>query len=334
MINKKAENRDKWFARFMCVFIACCLWLYVMSEQNPIVEKEYAIPLVSRNLTEGMIVFNIPEKVSVRVRGTRTALANMPLSDIFAYVNLNKLSIGTHTILVNARFARGDVVQVTPPAVSLFIDVKKDRIVPVTAEIIGSPNKDYAVESHLLTPSEVKVEGAATRLEALDKIFVPVDVGGRKEEFTVNEKPTAVAKDGMDMQDVTIDPAEIIVRTKFKKRIQTATVPVKVAYKGELKGGLKITSATVNPFKVTVTGAPSVIDNLKELNLEPVDLEKITKNATVPVKILLPEGVSAGRQTVDIDVTVDNTTAEKADAEKTASEKTVVEKTATEKTNE
>ena len=311
MINDKNENRDKWIARFICLFIACCLWLYVMSEQNPIVEKEFAVPLATRNLTEGMVVFNVPEKVSVRVRGTRTALANMPLNDIFAYINLSKLSVGTHTILVNARFARGDVVQVTPPAVNLFIDVKKDRIVPVTAEIIGSPNKDFAVESHLLTPSEVKIEGAATRLEALDKIFVPVDVGGRSEEFTVTQKPTAMAKDGIDMQDVTIDPAEIIVRTKFKKRIQTVTVPVNIAYKGELAGGLKITSATVNPFKVTVSGAPSIVENLKELNLEPVDLEKITENVSVPVKILLPEGVSATRQTVDVDLTVEDTAAEK-----------------------
>ena len=311
MINRKNENRDKWFARFMCVFIACCLWLYVMGEQNPIVEKEYAVPLVTRNLTEGMIVFNVPEKVSVRVRGTRTALANMPESDVFAFVNLSKLSVGTHTILVNARFARGDVVQVTPPAVNLFIDVKKDKIVPVTAEIIGSPNKDFAVDSHLLTPSEVKVEGAATRLEALDKIFVPVDVGGRSEDFTAAQKALAVAKDGMDMQDVTIDPAEIIVRTKLKKRIQTITVPVKVAYKGELPAGLKITSATVNPFKVTVSGVPSVVDNLKELNLEPVDLGIITKNATVPVKILLPAGVTAARETVDVDLTVEDSSEEK-----------------------
>jgi len=311
MINKKNENRDKWFARFMCVFIACCLWLYVMSEQNPVMEKEFAIPLASRNLTEGLMVFNVPEKVSVRVRSTRTALSNMPLSDIFAYVNLSKLSVGTHTVLVNARFARGDVVRVSPPAVNLFIDVKKDRIVPITAETIGSPNKDFAVESHMLTPSEVKIEGAATRLEGLDKIFVPVDVGGRSEDFTVTQKPQAVAKDGMDMQDLTIDPVEIIVRTKLKKKIQTVTVPVKISYKGALPEGLKITSSTVNPFKVTVSGAPSVMEGLKELELEPVDLEKITKNATVPVKILLPEGVSAARQTVDIDLTVDSSAEEK-----------------------
>ena len=310
MINKNTENRDKWFARFMCVLIACCLWLYVMSEQNPIVEKEFAVPLVSRNLTEGRIVFNVPQKVSVRVRGTRTALANMPESDIFAFVNLSKLSVGTHTVLINARFARGDVVQVTPPAVNLFIDVKKDKIMPVIAEIIGSPNKDFAVEEHSLTPSEVKIQGAATRLEALDKIFVPVDVGGRSEDFTVTQKPIAVTKDGVDMQEVTIDPAEVIVHTKFKKRFQTATVLVKAVYKGALPEGLKMTSSTVNPFKVTVSGPPSVIDNLKEVELEPVQLDQITKNATIPVKIILPSGVSADRKTVDIDLTVDSTGAE------------------------
>ena len=83
-----------------------------------------------------------------------------------------------------------------------------------------------------------------------------------------------------------------------------------------MKAGLKITSATVNPFKVTVSGTPSVTDNLKELNLEPVDLDKITKNASVPVKILLPEGVSAARQTVDVDLTVEQV-AENSAAEKT-----------------
>ena len=306
MIRKNDENRDRWFARVMCVLIACCLWLYVMSEQNPIVEKEFAVPLVQRNLSEGMIVFNKPEKVSVRVRSTRTAMVGMPESDVFAYVNLDKLSVGTHTVMINARFARGEVVQVSPPAANLFIDVRKDKIIPVTAEIIGSPNKDFSVEEHSLTPSEVKVTGAATRLEALDKIFVPVDVGGRSEGFTATLKPLAVAKDGLDMQDVLIDPAEITVRTKLQAKVQTATVPVKISYKGTLPDNLKITSSTVNPFKVTVSGPPSVIDTLKELDLEPLDLDKISKSASFPVKIVLPDRVSASRTTVDIDVTVED----------------------------
>ena len=210
-------------------------------------------------------------------------------TEILAFVNLNKLSVGTHTVLVATRFAKGEVVHVTPPATSLFIDVKKDKIVPVTAEIIGSPNKDFAVASQMLTPSEVKVEGAATRLDALDKIFVPVDVSSRSEDFTVTQKPLALAKDGMDMQDVVIDPAEILVRTKLKERIQTVTVPVKVSFKGNLPENLKMTSSTANPFKVTVSGPPSVIDGLKELELEPVDLGKVSKDSIIQAGIVFPD---------------------------------------------
>ena len=188
--------------------------------------------------------------------------------------------------------------------------MKKDKIVPVTAEIVGSPNKDFVVEEHMLTPSEVKVSGAATRIEAMEKVFVPVDVSGRSEEFTVTQKPLVMGKDGMDMQDVTVDPAEVIVRTKLKRKVQTATVPVKVSYKGSLPAGLKITSATVNPFRINVFGAPSAVEGMKELELEPVNLETVTKDTTVPVKIILPSGVNTARKTVDIDITVETNSEE------------------------
>jgi len=306
MIKKNADNRDKWIARFVCIVIACCLWLYVMSEQNPVVEKDFVVPLAQRNLPDGMIVFNMPEKVSVRVRAPRTVLATLPSGEIYAYVNLDKLPAGPHTALITARFYKGDVVQVSPSAANLLVDVKKEKIVPVKAEIVGAPNKDYAIEEHILTPSEVKITGAGTRLDVLERVFVPVDVSNRSEEFTVAQKPLAVAKGGMDMQDVTIDPNEIIVRTRLIERAQMKTVPVKVSYKGVLKENLKITSSTVNPFKVAVTGKPSVIEKLADLELEPVDLNKVTGDVSLKTKIIFPEGISGTRKTVDVDITVDN----------------------------
>ncbi len=310
MIHKNTDNRDKWIARILCFVVACCLWLYVMSDQNPVVEKEFQVPLSQRNLTEGMITFNVPDKVIVRVRGTRTALAEMPQSDIFAFVNLSKLSVGPHTVPINARFARGDVVQVSPTVVNLLIDVKRSKILPVVAEVVGSPNRDFIVDEQMLIPSEVKVEGAAKRIEAMEKIVVPIDIAGRSEDFTVRQKPLAMGKDGMDMQDIVIDPAEILVRTKMKQKIQTVEVPVKVSYKGKLPEGLKITSATANPFKVNVSGTPSATDGLKELELEPVDLSTVTKDVSIPVAIKLPKDVSPSIKTVNIDITVDKTAEE------------------------
>lgn len=183
MKNKNGGERDIWIARIACVVLACCLWLYVMSEQNPIMERDFIVGLSQRNLTEGMLVFNMPEKVSVRVRGPRTTLANLAPDSIAAQVNLNKLTVGTHTVVVSASFAKGEVVEVSPRTVSLFIDVSKEKIVPAVVKTLGKPATDVAVAKQVLIPSEVKIRGAATRLDVVDKIVVPVDVGGAERRF-------------------------------------------------------------------------------------------------------------------------------------------------------
>ena len=201
MKNKNGGERDIWIARIACVVLACCLWQYVMSEQNPIMERDFIVGLSQRNLTEGMLV-------------------------------LNKLTVGTHTVVVSASFAKGEVVEVSPRTVSLFIDVSKEKIVPAVVKTLGKPATDVAVAKQVLIPSEVKIRGAATRLDVVDKIVVPVDVGGRSEDFATASKALVVGKDGLDMQDITVEPSQITVRTTMTHQVKTAELPVKATYSG------------------------------------------------------------------------------------------------------
>lgn len=313
MIRKNGGNQDIWVARIVCVILACCLWLYVMSEQNPIIERDFVVPLGQRNLTEGMLVFNMPERVSVRVRGPRTVLAGLTSSGISAYVNLTKLSVGTHTVLVTAAFDRGEIVEVSPRTVSLFMDVSREKIVPVTGRIIGKPVTDVAVTKQVLTPSEVKIRGASTRLDAVDKVVAPVDVSGRSEDFTASVNGLVVGKDGLDMQDITVEPEQINVRTSLIHQVKTAELPVKASFSGTLPASLKLTGSVTNPFKVTVSGPPSLVDGLKEVKLEPVDLSQMVRSTTVRAKAVLPEGVQSNTQLVDVQITVGPAEAPKAD---------------------
>lgn len=313
MIRKTGGDHDIWVARIACVIMACCLWLYVMSEQNPIIERDFVVPLGQRNLTEGMLVFNMPERVSVRVRGPRTVLAALTPNDISAYVNLNKLSVGPHTVLVTAGFDRGDIVEVSPRTVSLFVDVSKEKIVPVSVKVVGSPATDIAVGRQVLTPSEVKIRGAATRLDAVDKVVAPVDVSGRSEDFSSSVNGLVVGKDGLDMQDITMEPEQISVRTSLVHQVKTAELPVKASFSGTLPASLKMTGAVTNPFKITVSGPPSIIDTLKEVMLEPVDLSQMMKSTTVRAKAVLPDGVQANTPLIDVQITIGSADTQKAD---------------------
>ena len=313
MKTKSGGERDIWIARVACVVLACCLWLYVMSEQNPIMERDFVVGLTQRNLTEGMLVFNMPEKVSVRVRGPRTALANLAPGSITAHVNLNKLTVGTHTVVVSAFFSKGEVVEVSPRTVSLFIDVSKEKIMPVGARALGQPITDVVIEKQTLSPAEVKIRGAATRLDAVEKIVAPVDVGGRSEDFTADVKALVVGKDGLEMQDITVNPSQIKVRTMLTHQVKNAELPVKATYSGTLPSGLKLSSVMTNPLVISVSGPPSVIDRLKELELEPVDLSKVTKSTTVRLGVKLPPEVKTESSLIDVQVNVTSAEVPKAD---------------------
>ena len=313
MKNKNGGERDIWIARIACVVLACCLWLYVMSEQNPIMERDFIVGLSQRNLTEGMLVFNMPEKVSVRVRGPRTTLANLAPDSIAAQVDLNKLTVGTHTVVVSASFAKGEVVEVSPRTVSLFIDVSKEKIVPAVVKTLGKPATDVAVAKQVLIPSEVKIRGAATRLDVVDKIVVPVDVGGRSEDFATASKALVVGKDGLDMQDITVEPSQITVRTTMTHQVKTAELPVKATYSGALPPAVKLASITTNPQKITVSGPPSIIDMIRELELEPVDLSKMTKSTTVRANVKLPQELKAENSLINVQVNVTSADIPKAD---------------------
>lgn len=65
-----------------------------------------------------------------------------------------------------------------------FVSARQsEREVTVEPRIEGKPAPTFEVKEILVTPSKVKVQGPADRLEALDRVTLPVSVEGRRESF-------------------------------------------------------------------------------------------------------------------------------------------------------
>ena len=43
-------KHEWWLPKIFCLIAACALWVYVMNEQNPMVENTYTVPVEVRNL--------------------------------------------------------------------------------------------------------------------------------------------------------------------------------------------------------------------------------------------------------------------------------------------
>ena len=85
---QRLARKENLFARIICLLVACGLWVYVMTDQNPIVERSVEVRLQQTNLPQNMMVFNAPDKILVKVRGSRTQVSADNLdSQISASVN-------------------------------------------------------------------------------------------------------------------------------------------------------------------------------------------------------------------------------------------------------
>ena len=68
---------------------AFAFWVYVMNEQNPLVENSYTVPVEVRNLDRSLVALNVPQRVKVKIRMNRSDLVSMRSDNIKAYVDLS-----------------------------------------------------------------------------------------------------------------------------------------------------------------------------------------------------------------------------------------------------
>lgn len=286
---------DKFFkkenigARILSVIAACCLWIYVMTDQNPIIERNYEVRLHQTNLPASMVVFNAPERVTVRVRAARGILSDDAENQITASINLKNTTEGQQNIPVKVVFTKGEVVSVTPGEVSVYVDTVSEKKVPVTTRVIGQVSEDLTVGSSVITPSEVTVKGATHRLDKISKVVAPIDITNHSDSFSAESELVAVSDDGYDIPNMTITPERVMVQAKMVRQMLTVELPVKVEMSGNLPEGIKVTQTTVTPDKVRITAPPSVLKDLHEIKTRPVDVSTLTGSQSVAAELDLTD---------------------------------------------
>src|ERR1700745_3995130 len=60
---------------------------------------------------------------------------------------------------------------------------QSEREVVVEPQVEGKPTPTFRGQEIVITPSKVKVQGRADRLNAIEKVTLPISVDGRRESF-------------------------------------------------------------------------------------------------------------------------------------------------------
>lgn len=191
-------DRENMLARVIAFLIACALWMYVMNEQNPLVERNYVVNLELRNVPEGMIVLNTPDKVRVKVQAQRTVLGDITEKEVTAYVDFADKNIGQQALPVKAQFNQGTVLEVYPNNIYAYLDSVTEKVMEVDTRVIGIPASDFTLSKREVIPDSVTVKGATHRINEMARVVAPVDVSERENDFQVESTLIAMSANGVD----------------------------------------------------------------------------------------------------------------------------------------
>ena len=292
-------------ARIICLLVACGLWVYVMTDQNPIMERNVEVRLQQMNLPNHMMAFNVPDKVVVKVRGTRTKVSDNLENKIVATLNMKTATEGQQTIPVKVSFPNGDVVQVIPSEVSVYVDTVSEKKVPVVTRIVGAISNDMTIGHSTITPPQVTLRGATHRIDKVNKVVAPIDVTDHQGDFQTESELVAVSEDGYDIPNMKIIPERVMVQATMVSQMLSVDIPVKLVMSGELPKGIIVTKSEVLPDKVRITAPPSMLKELKAINTKPVDVSKLEGSMVVAAELDLPEKVIPELRTVQIRLSVE-----------------------------
>jgi hypothetical protein len=178
--------------KIVALLIALLVWFVLSGRtRERISERSYRIALSIVNVPPRTIIASpLPSAVDVRVRGPFTALRQVGPDKLEAVVDLQGASLGRKVY----RLAPEDinvppeieVIAISPGELNIVLDGIADRVLPIAADLTGSPAPGYAVDDATVEPHVARVEGPSTILGKMRSITTdPVSLEGRTASFSV-----------------------------------------------------------------------------------------------------------------------------------------------------
>ena len=188
LIDKITQN---WIAK--AVSIGLAVILFVFHRMTSLETRIITVPLAVQ--TSGGLVPASPYARTIRVslRGDATAIFSIQEDDIEAYIDLEKYETrGLYRAPVQIR-KQGSALAVEPleiivdpVEISLQLDHRISKYIPLQANLRGNVEEGFEFMSHTLTPAEVIAEGPMSAMAGISLLSTDIiDLNGRREDFTV-----------------------------------------------------------------------------------------------------------------------------------------------------
>lgn len=292
-------------AKILALILAVVLWVYVMNDQNPMIESSVEVPLEVRNQPAATALLDVPDKVKIKVRAPRNLLINLQNQEIKAYIDLKGIGEGRSTVKIYTTVPTNlEVAEVFPERVNLRVEPIIARQVPLEVRLGGTPSVGTMVSKVSAAQQAVSIEGPQNVLESVTKVVAVVDISGRGADFNAEATVQALNANDKIVEGVKVAPEHVSVAVQIMQGITKKTAEIKALTFGDLPKGFRIESINTQPSKVEVRGSDKVLDKLEFVYTEPVNLTGLDKDTEIEVPLQAKDGVTVAPAGVKVRIQI------------------------------
>jgi len=280
--------------KLISLFLAMILWVYVASGENPIIENYIDVSLEIRNLKNDLVIKEIPENISVGIKGPKDVLSNLTSDKINGIINLSEINeSGIYTIKVETDAPqRVEIIRIIPSEIKVEVEEIVTKTMEVAYSLIGVPEKGYSLAgAPQFNHANVNITGAQSKLDLIKQIVCPIDISGISEDTVLKIKAKPVDVNDVEIVGLQIESEIMEVSIFITKGYPEKILMIKPRIIGKPAPGYYISQILVYPDKINIYGNYSKINDLEFLETIPIDVSGITKTLAVKVSPALTEGL-------------------------------------------
>ena len=186
---------------------------------------------------------------------------------------------------------RVQIVDFQPREEQVQLDPVTEREMPITVTL-GTVPDTITVGPPQVDPQTVTVRGASSRVNSVAAVVarVPIDASALNVDRDIDL--VAVDANGNQVPSVELDPQRAHVTIAVAQELATRTLPVVPQLTGAPAPGYHITSVSVDPLVVTVSGEAAIVSQLENAQTAPIDVTGRTSDLEAEVSLALPQGAT------------------------------------------
>ena len=288
--------------------MSVAVWIAAVTAADPDETHPFPAPIPIEIVGQdpGLVISaDLPKEVEITLRAPHSVWEQLSANpqSVRAILDLSGLSAGEHTtnlqIQVSARPVR--IVSAAPSSVTYMLEPLATRSLNVELSIKGQPAIGYQTGQAVMQPVKVVVSGAQSKVEAVKRARISVNLDGLRESLAQPYKVEIVDENNQPVKGLTVTPDSVKLTIPISQQGGYRDLAVKVVTRGQVASGYRLSNISVFPPIVTVYASDSnIVANLPGVvETQPLDLQQAKDDITTRLQLNLPAGVSiVGEQTV------------------------------------